>query len=245
MRLRALVTAAGLGKRFGVLTQRTNKCLFQIDGKPVLSHLMDRFEGVGIRDVTVVTGHQHALLARVLAGRAHVVFNPFYAVSGILGSFWAARRELEGRPFVFTTADHFFHPSVLAGCLSVRGDLVIAVQKKKAYTKEDAKVIIRRSCVSEIGKHLPVDQADGEFGGMAVFSPRASAWFYGALERHLIGGGLSGYMMEVLGSVSREKRVPILPSYCGEDARIEIDSVRDLMEARRLARCFKNLKRRR
>ena len=240
MKVKAFITAAGMGKRFGALTQKTNKCLLKVDGRPLISHILDKLEAAGIRDTVVVTGYQSPLIDKCVGQRAQTVFNPFYRVSGILASFWAARHSLEGRPFLFTTSDHFFHPAVLRDCLlAPSSDIRIVVQKKKRYTKEDAKVTIRGLNVLNIGKNIPVDEAQGEFGGMAYFSPRASSRFFKELQLHFEKGALGGYMMDLLTLIKQKYTMPIRYSVCSEDSRIEVDSVHDLVQARSLAKKFK------
>jgi choline kinase len=239
MKVKAFVTAAGMGKRFGALTRATNKCLMRVEGKPLIAHILDKLERAGVPETVVVTGYQNHAVERCLGRRAKALFNPFYRVSGILASFWEARPSLAGKPFLFTTSDHFFHPSVLRDCLRGGADVRIVVQRKKRYTTEDAKVIIRGLNVVEMGKGIPVSHAHGEFGGMAFFSARASALFYRELRAHFEKGDLGGYMMDILNTLRQRHAISIRYSVCAEDMRIEVDSVHDLVEARRLARLFK------
>jgi choline kinase len=238
MKVKAFITAAGMGKRFGFLTHRVNKSLMKVEGKPLVAHIVDKLQKSGIREIYVATGYQSHQLERCLANRAGCVFNPFYKVAGILGSFWEARFHLEGNAFIFTTSDHFFHPSVLKGCLKGGADIRVVVQKKQRYTKEDAKVILRGSEVVDLGKDLPVDGADGEFGGMACFSAKASALFFKELRSHFDKGELGGYMMGILKAIRQKHNLPIRYSLCGENTRIEVDSVHDLIAARSMAKSF-------
>ena len=230
-----------MGKRFGALTRITNKSLFPVEGKPLLTHLIQRLSAAGIRDTYVITGHQHDQLNKVLKKTARAVYNPFYKETGILGSFWAAKPYLDGKSFLFTTSDHFFHPEVLRDLLRIsRGtDLCVVVQKKKAYTKEDSKVTIKNFRVAEMGKTIPVHQADGEFGGMAYFSARASARFFAELENRFAAHRFHDYMMEIMTFISAKYTMPIYYSLCEENSRIEVDSVHDLIQARQMAKKFK------
>ncbi|MCG3175915.1 MAG: hypothetical protein MOGMAGMI_00852 [Candidatus Omnitrophica bacterium] len=239
MKVKALITAAGMGKRFGALTRTTNKCLFHVDGKELIVHILDRLREAGVSEAVVVTGYQRSRVERAVGHRARAVFNPFYRVSGILGSFWQARPYLDGKPFVFTTSDHFFHPSVLRDCLRVKSDICITVQRKKSYTREDAKVIIERSKVVRLGKDIPVSSAHGEFGGLTVFSARASRAFFRELEACFDKGDLGGYMMDIMSLVSHKHAMPIRYAFCGEEMRTEVDSVHDLRAARHLSKVFK------
>jgi len=143
MKVKALITAAGVGRRLGAVTQKTHKGLLVIEKKPLILHIIDQFHKVGIKNIILTTGYQAERVKKCVGKQAKTVFNPFYKVSGILGSFWAARHLLAGHPFVFTTCDHYFRTSVLRSCLKPRRELQICVQKKDKYTQEDAKVVIQ------------------------------------------------------------------------------------------------------
>ncbi|MFZ5803169.1 MAG: NTP transferase domain-containing protein [Candidatus Omnitrophota bacterium] len=235
MRTRVLITAAGMGKRFGALTRRTNKCLLTVAGQPLLRGILANFHSAHCGPIYLVTGYQARQVESSVKALVKPIYNPFFAVSGILGSFWAARNALAGHPFIFTTSDHFFSKPLIRACLRKTHGMRIIVQKKKIYTKEDAKVIIRGSRVVQMGKHLPPHHADGEFGGMTYFSGKASALFFKELRLHFENEGLEGYMMDLLMKIHHKYKLPVLYSLCAEDSRIEIDSVHDLIAARRMA----------
>jgi len=47
-----ITLAGGKGSRMGELTQNTQKCLLEVDGKPILGHLMDKLiEAFGSVDI--------------------------------------------------------------------------------------------------------------------------------------------------------------------------------------------------
>lgn len=232
--IKGLITAAGLGKRFGAITKRTNKGLLTVGHKPLLLDSLEKMKSEGIHDILVVCGYQSEILRKKVDPHAKTLLNPFYRVSGILGSFWMARSYLEGSPFLFTTSDHFFRQSVLTDCLRSREDVCIVVQKKDCYTKEDSKVIIQGGRIVDFGKNIPIDTASGEFAGMACFSQRGASLFFKVLENLLAKGRLQGYVTDVLKGMEREFKVPIAHSVCYDGARTEIDSVHDLLEARKI-----------
>ena len=234
--LLAAVIFVPLGKRFGAVTRSTNKGLLVVHQQSLLLHIIRKFKEVGIQDTYVVAGYQRERLKKEVGSQATIILNPFYSVSGILGSFWMARQALKDSPFLFTTSDHYFESQVLAQCLGSCRDVCVVVQKKKRYTKEDAKVILKGDEVVAMEKDLPVKEAQGEFGGMVYFSQKGARLFFKILENTLEKAVLKGYVMDILNRMRDQHGMPIHYSLCFEGSRIEIDSVYDLIKARKLGR---------
>jgi len=55
--IRAIVLAAARGKELGDLTATRPKAMVEIAGEPLLSHIVDGYNAVGIKDITVVRGY--------------------------------------------------------------------------------------------------------------------------------------------------------------------------------------------
>src|SRR4051794_14927151 len=107
---RGLIPAAGLGTRLQDLGDKRNKVLLDLGGESILGTILTNFERAGIGDTLVVVGYNAAAVRQDCGTRARCLLNPFFETSGILGSVWLARPQLDGTPFVFTTGDHYFHP---------------------------------------------------------------------------------------------------------------------------------------
>ena len=55
--MKAIIPVAGYGTRLAPHTNKLQKCLFPVGGKPVLEHILDRLVDAGIIDVTLIIGH--------------------------------------------------------------------------------------------------------------------------------------------------------------------------------------------
>lgn len=66
---RAMVLAAGLGKRMRPLTDTLPKPMVQVAGQPLIDHVLDRFAAVGVRDIVVNLHHLRAKLEAHLTAR--------------------------------------------------------------------------------------------------------------------------------------------------------------------------------
>ncbi|MBF0254434.1 MAG: aminotransferase class V-fold PLP-dependent enzyme [Candidatus Omnitrophica bacterium] len=115
-RPRAILLAAGAGRRLGM--RHTPKCLVPIgpDRKPLLERYFEAFRQIGIRDVVVVTGFEssqvEAAISKYAAGlRVKTVLNPVYRRGSIL-SLRSARKYLD-RSVLIMDADVFFETEAL------------------------------------------------------------------------------------------------------------------------------------
>ena len=64
--MKAVILAAGIGRRLQVLTQNP-KCLLPIGGKTLLSRYLDNLEHVRISHVTIVVGYKEELIREAVS----------------------------------------------------------------------------------------------------------------------------------------------------------------------------------
>lgn len=108
----AIVMAAGEGRRLRPLTERWAKPVLPIDGRPVVAALLDELAAAGVGRVTVVVGHLHAQVERLLGDPgAFSLEVGFVSQPSPDGSADAVRRALAGGaavPALVVAADTLF-----------------------------------------------------------------------------------------------------------------------------------------
>jgi dTDP-glucose pyrophosphorylase len=116
--LRAVVMAAGEGRRLRPLTERWPKPILPIDGRPVIATLLRELAAAGIRDVTIVAGHLgEQVEALVGDGSAWGLELRIARQAEPLGSADAVLRAVDAGaapPLLVTAADTVFRPGDLA-----------------------------------------------------------------------------------------------------------------------------------
>ena len=163
-KIAAIVLAAGRSSRMG-----RNKLLLDLDGKPIVAHVVAQAAAAGFSEIVVVTGHQAAKVKAALADTAARLVEARDYASGMAASLKAGLKALS------PSADAAL---ILLGDMPlVSKDLIRNVLA--AYNPLEGRAIV-----------LPV--ADGKRGNPALFDRRFFAEML-ALEgdvgaRHIIAG---------------------------------------------------------
>jgi choline kinase len=193
---RAVIVAAGMGRRLAPYTDEMPKCLVPVRGRAMLRRALDAFRGEGLTDFVVVRGYKAEVLERrkaELGPGVRFVENPGYRDNNILQSLFCAEAELAA-PFLFTYADIVFTDDVVARLMAAEGDVCLVVDRRFAdvyagrteHPLAEAEVLAIGSdgFVSQVGKRaLPPEQAAGEFIGLAKFSAAGAAELTAAWRR--------------------------------------------------------------
>jgi len=88
-----LILAAGEGKRMG-----TQKLLLELEGKPILQHVVDTALAVGFHEVVVVVGNQsERIISTINFGSARVVVNNEYT-AGLSSSLKLGLKAFSSKP---------------------------------------------------------------------------------------------------------------------------------------------------
>jgi NDP-sugar pyrophosphorylase family protein len=103
---KAVVLAAGRGKRMGELTRDLPKPMIPVNGKPLLEHILDRLSAAGYRQVLLVTGYRAESIERHFAGYPLAVeFIRQNEPNGTARAAILAREFAGSDPFLLTFGD--------------------------------------------------------------------------------------------------------------------------------------------
>jgi len=121
---KAVVLAAGRGTRMGALTKRVPKPMLELQGKPILEHLLDRLRAAGFNRALIVTGYRGEVIESHFASfPMDLIFRRQQALDGtgraaLLGEEFAA-----ADPFLLTFGDVLAEAGCYRGILdSLRAD---------------------------------------------------------------------------------------------------------------------------
>jgi choline kinase len=231
--MRAIILAAGVGRRLGDSVTEHPKCLLALEGRTLLERMLDALAEVGVGDAAVVTGHLGDQIEAAVRDRAGVrtLRNPEYRKGAIL-SLWTARELLEGDVLVMD-ADVLFPTAMLRRLVeSPRGNCFL-MDGRAANDGEAQMLMAREGRVLDIARGLRGDyDACGESVGFLKLDAEGSRTLRELLGRALEAGRDGIEHEEVYPQLMRAcaigfERVDDLPW-------LEIDFPEDVAEARRM-----------
>ena len=204
---RAIILAAGQGKRLLPLTEDRPKCLIELSGRTLLAWQLLRLQAAGVGEAVIVTGFRaDAVEAEVdrlgLTMPVRLAFNPFYTVSDNTASCWIVRAEFD-REVLVLNGDTLFGPGVAERLLAAPpADITVTIDRKAAYDADDMKVLTEHGRLVAIGK--TIEAYDAESIGFLRFSPAGAAKFVSGVERVLqTPEGLRRWYLSVIDELAR------------------------------------------
>ena len=249
--MRALVLAAGIGKRLAPLTEERPKGLLELGGKSLLARLLDGLQSAGVRETALVVGYRQAQI-RTHLGDSHrgmpvrYLENDAYT-KGPLLSLWTGRGEFERDDVVLADGDVLFAPSLLervvhsaeANVFLGEPDFLDTGEEQNLYLEpasppepeadrrgERRVVALRRGVM---GPPAAPYEARAEWVGFVKVGRAAGVELAGTLDAFVREGRIEGDYETALDSLLSRHRFMACPT--GGLPWIEIDFPQDLQAA--------------
>jgi choline kinase len=188
--MKAIIVAAGRGRRLGAETDDIPKCMVKVGGRAILHWQLDALAAAGVDDVVIVRGYLGDRIAAPAgpAPKLRFVDNPDWAENNILTSLFYAEAEMRDG-FLFSYSDIVFSREHARRVAAADAPISLIVDRRwrDAYEgrtlhpvseAELARVETQAGAtvVTRVGKRqVAAEEAAGEFSGLARFAPAGAA----------------------------------------------------------------------
>jgi choline kinase len=189
--MKAIIVAAGRGRRLGPETSAMPKCMVEVGGRSILHRQLDSLRAAGATDFVIVRGY---LGDRIAAPGFPLRFveNPDWATNNILASLMFAAHEMD-EGYLFSYSDIVFAPAHAHQVAASPGDIALVIDRRwretyvgrvqhpiaeaeLASVRASGQATEPEATVDRVGKSVvPADEAIGEFTGLAKFSAAGAA----------------------------------------------------------------------
>lgn len=221
--MKAVILAAGLGKRLYPYTKDKPKCLVELYDQTIIENQINNILYAGISEVVIILGAYGKRVEQVVTDnnpglKITFVYNPIYESSNNLMSLWYAREYLK-EGFILLNGDVIFHPDMLKLLFEKEEQeaLHLLTSTKEEYDEDDMKVQISEdNKILQVNKMIQSELVSAESVGMVRFpqgiidlllditedilyqKKLVKAWFLLAIEL-LIKRGINVYPVDVGG----------------------------------------------
>jgi phosphoenolpyruvate phosphomutase len=184
----AIVLAASRGDELGELTKYQPKTMVKIQGTPILSHIVDAYNAVGIKDIVVVRGYKKDA---VNLPNLTYVDNDDFSETGELDSLLKALQSRRGhlQSTIISYGDVLFNKYIPQSLCQENDDCVIFVdsnwQEQTSYTRlggftectapNSRKTFNAKIYLKQLGNNIPQEFIHGVWMGFLKVSPVATS----------------------------------------------------------------------
>lgn len=233
--MRAIILAAGVGRRLGDSGPDHPKCLTRLNELTLLDRMLDALISAGVRDIVIVVGHLGEQIQEAVKDRSGVrtIVNPDYR-KGAARSLWSAQAEFD-RDILIMTADVLFPPALLRRLVESAHPDCVLMDAEATNDGEAQMLMARNGRVEDITRGLRGEyDACGEYVGFMKLSRKSAGVLRGLLEDAVETGRDGLEPEEVFPALMRECMI----RYERTDGFpwIEIDFPQDLERARQMLR---------
>ena len=179
-----IIIGAGRGSRLQAMTDHQPKCFVPIGQRRILDWALEAFEQAGLGAPVFIGGYR---IERIREDYPDLTccHNAGWRHNNILLSLMHAEPYMDSG-FICAYSDILFRDSILDDALEHPGDIVLCVDThwrdryadRTQHPEDDAeKVKTEGDRVLRVHRDIPSAEADGEYIGVARFSPRGARIF--------------------------------------------------------------------
>jgi len=204
--MKAIIMAAGIGKRLHALNIKKPKCLISIGNTTLIRRSVDLLVSKGISDITVIVGYKPDLIRNELNNDAAYFENLNFKTTNSIRSLWYAKDLLEG-DILLLNGDLYYEHEILDHIINQTNPVVMLADSTR-IDKADYRFGFSGNQINRFGKHLTNQETDGEYVGIVRIDQSFIKMFKQNLEDMITAGKSNIWWEDVLYSFI-EKQIPI------------------------------------
>ncbi len=229
---KAIILAAGIGRRIKKLSSNKPKCLIRIPKKKtsIIGRQIKLLTRNKIKDILVITGYKSNILKKEVSKykNVRVGYYPNYKLTNNLNTLLYFKNELNSS-LICLFADVVFDKKILDNLIKKNKDIVATIDTGKSL-KDTMRVKVKKERLIDIGSHISTKNADGNFIGVCKFSKKGSK----ILKKNLLSlkKNYEDYYTVAIKKMIKNKQ-PVNFFDCKSMYWKEIDTVEDYKELKK------------
>ena len=204
--MKAIIMAAGVGKRLLGLNMNKPKCLLTAGSETLIRRSVNLLVNKGISDITVIVGYEADLIRNELKNDVAYFENPHFLTTNSIMSLWYAKDLLEDNVLLLN-GDLYYEHGILDYAIN-QTNAVVMLADSTRIDNADYRFGFIGNQINRFGKHLTNQETDGEYVGIVRIDQCFIKTFKQTLEEMITAGKSNIWWEDVLYSFI-SKQVPI------------------------------------
>jgi len=192
--MKAIILAAGEGKRLDPIRGDKPKCLVEVGGVSLIERQIELLKSVGVDDITAVVGYRADRVRAHCGSEIKYVENVRHAETNSLYSLWLTRHLLRDG-FIALNADVLFYNQILVDLISAPYEdaLLVSYDPITQLADEEMKVKVQKGLIVDISKKMDPVESDGENVGIVKFGRSGARQLTEHIDQFVAEGNLQAW----------------------------------------------------
>lgn len=165
---KAIILAAGRGRRMYPVTENLPKCLLPVGGKTILEYQLELLRGNGISEIIIVVGFAAKKVEKIAGKQITYIYNEHYLSTNSLYSLLLAKDHLDS-DVLLLNSDILYNREIIKTLIEEKSSNAIAIDFAKPFVDGEMNVRVSDGYVVEISKAISAEDADGRSAQLAKF----------------------------------------------------------------------------
>lgn len=157
--MKAIILAAGVGKRLWAVTQHRPKCLIEFGERALIHRYLDALSSLKVRRAVLVVGYKQEMI-RAAVGSEYAGVSVSYLVNeqfhrGSISSLWIARAAFDD-DVIIMDADVLFHREILRRLVESPSANCLLMDEQVKQQGEECMVVVQGGRVIALTKQVPL-----------------------------------------------------------------------------------------
>lgn len=191
--MKAIILAAGIGRRLGEVSNGKPKCLLRFRGKSLLRRHVENLDNHHVARIIIVTGYRHGEIKAALENISshapiRTIINPDYEMGSVMSLHCAYDQLNDGTDTLLMDADVLYDPEILARLFHTRHKNCFLLDRDFEPGDEPVKLCVIKNTLVEFRKKIDESSAcdyRGESVGFFRFDSHVSARLAGQARKYI------------------------------------------------------------
>jgi len=229
--MRAIILAAGRGKRLWPITDKIPKPLVRVANTPIIEYQIKNLLASGIENIIIVVGYKGEMIqsfcqARFPSVNIKIIKNADFLKTNNAYSFYLCRRYLD-RDIILMNGDVIFEEDIIKKLINENSTCVCV--DKGAYADESMKIVVENGFIRDISKTIPATESYGTSIDIYKISKKDLVTLKVYLQKFIeVERNLNAWTEVLLQKLFRERKILAKPLNIEGYKWVEIDNYEDL-----------------